>query len=168
MIRRATIDDANAIGTVHVTTWRTSYVGLMPQHVLDNLSIERSQERWRNRLIAGHDLIFVAEADEQVVGFVHGGVERTGEYPPYTSEINCLYLSQAYQRRGLGRQLVATIAQEFAPQHSGLMLWMLQGNPAQHFYESLGGTVVAEQTTEIYGELFPEIGYGWTDWCLVL
>ena len=78
MIRRATIDDANAIGTVHMTTWRTSYVGLMPQHVLDNRSIERSQERWRNR-------------------------------------------SQAYQRRGLGRQLVATIAQEFAPQHTGLM-----------------------------------------------
>ena len=168
MIQRATIDDANAIGTVHMTTWRTNYVGLMPQHLLDNLSIARSQERWRSRLTAGQESIFVAEADSKVVGFVHGGAERTGNYPPYTSEINCLYLLHAYQRRGLGRQLVATIAHEFAPQHSGLMLWMLQGNPAQHFYESLGGTVVAEQTTEIYGELFPEIGYGWTDWRLLL
>ena len=167
MIRRATIDDANAIGTVHMTTWRTAYVGLMPQHILDNLSIERSQERWRNRLIAGHDLIFVAEADSTVVGFIHGGVERTGKYPPYTSEITCLYLLQAYQRRGLGRQLVATIAHDFAPQHSGLLLWMLQGNPAQRFYEAIGGTVVAQQTTEIYGELLAEIGYGWTDWALL-
>ena len=167
MIRRATIDDANAIGTVHMTTWRTAYVGLMPQHILDNLSIERSQERWRNRLIVGHDLIFVAEADSTVVGFIHGGAERTGKYPPYTSEITCLYLLQAYQRRGLGRQLVATIAHDFAPQHSGLLLWMLQGNPAQRFYEAIGGTVVAQQTTEIYGELLAEIGYGWTDWALL-
>ena len=150
-----------------MTTWRTAYVGLMPQHILDNLSIERSQERWRNRLIAGHDLIFVAEADSTVVGFIHGGAERTGKYPPYTSEITCLYLLQAYQRRGLGRQLVATIAHDFAPQHSGLLLWMLQGNPAQRFYEAIGGTVVAQQTTEIYGELLAEIGYGWTDWALL-
>lgn len=45
MIRWATIDNANAIGTIHMTTWRTAYVGLMPQSVLDTLSTARSQER---------------------------------------------------------------------------------------------------------------------------
>ena len=40
---------------------------------------------------------------------------------------------------------------------------VLEGNPAQSFYERLGGQRVGETDREIGGETFVEVAYGWQD-----
>ena len=45
-LRPAVLSDANAIAEVHVRAWRETYRGIMPDKVLDELSAERSAERW--------------------------------------------------------------------------------------------------------------------------
>ena len=37
-IRRATRDDASAIGRVHVETWQSAYAGLLPDAMLAGMS----------------------------------------------------------------------------------------------------------------------------------
>lgn len=39
-IRKATIDDAEAISLVHVNSWKTSYSGIVDQAYLNNLHLE--------------------------------------------------------------------------------------------------------------------------------
>ena len=72
-VRDASIDDAAGIAKVRVQTWRAAYRGLVPQEVLDRLSVERETilriERWdeHHADAAAHDL--VAVADSEVVGW---------------------------------------------------------------------------------------------------
>lgn len=43
--RDAVVEDAPGIARVHVESWRAAYAGLMPQAVLDDLSVGASAER---------------------------------------------------------------------------------------------------------------------------
>jgi GNAT superfamily N-acetyltransferase len=164
MIRRAVLADAATLGHIHVATWRTTYTGLMPQHILDGLSEEVSTARWTARLADGLTSALVAEVDGRVVGFTHGAAERTGDYPLHNAEIYSLYVLKEFHGRGLGRRLVAAMARELAPRFNGLLIWVLKGNPAQGFYQALGGTLIAEKSFELQGATLLEIGYGWTGW----
>jgi hypothetical protein len=49
-IRRAELSDAKGIAAVHVAAWRVAYRGLLPDDVLDRLSIEDSAKRWWERI----------------------------------------------------------------------------------------------------------------------
>jgi hypothetical protein len=46
---------------------------------------------------------------------------------------------------------------------NSLLLWVLKGNPAQKFYEKLGGVLVTERVEEFAGGHIDEVAYGWTD-----
>ena len=48
----ATPDDAEPLGAMHVQAWRETYVGLVPQHVLDDLDPVARARMWRRRSAA--------------------------------------------------------------------------------------------------------------------
>lgn len=83
MIREAMISDAEDIAKVHVDCWRTTYKDIMPAEVLERLSYEQRTELWNANLSTedGH-LVYVAENEKgEMIGFVSGGPEKSGEYP---------------------------------------------------------------------------------------
>jgi ribosomal protein S18 acetylase RimI-like enzyme len=49
-IRRAILEDAMAIATVHVRSWKAAYPGLIPQRYLDSLHPEDRVEGWQQVL----------------------------------------------------------------------------------------------------------------------
>lgn len=49
-IRTATVDDADAIADVHVTTWCETYTGLMPEQFLDASALEARRRMWNTIL----------------------------------------------------------------------------------------------------------------------
>jgi hypothetical protein len=50
LIRAAQIEDAKQIAEVHVASWRAAYRGILPDSMLDNLSVEKRTELWQERL----------------------------------------------------------------------------------------------------------------------
>ena len=52
LVRAATIEDARAIATIHVETWRAAYAGIVPAAHLAALSIDEREVRWRSILAA--------------------------------------------------------------------------------------------------------------------
>lgn len=164
-IRPATCDDAYAIGEVHLSSWQTTYRGIGIDDFLDSVTIENRAARWSRVLCdsANPSFCYVAEVDRKVVGFAAGGAERTGD-AEYKGEVYTLYLLQAYQRRGIGRKLVQTIAGHLVDiGYSSMLIWVLTVNPAWPFYEACGGKAVRQQQTDFCGKTFNEIGYGWLD-----
>ncbi|MBL8156447.1 MAG: GNAT family N-acetyltransferase [Anaerolineae bacterium] len=165
-IRPAVAADAYAIAEVHVASWRSTYVGLLPDEVLTNLSVERRQQYWHGELTQPRNphFIYVAESeDDQIVGFASGGPVRDSR-PPYTGELYAIYLLAEHQGKGIGRALAHAIAEHLRAQGMNAMLvWVLKGNPAAQFYEALGGEYVAEKPLTIGGANQIEIAYGWTD-----
>ena len=45
-VRRATTEDAAGIASVHVHSWLAAYRGLMPDDMLDSLTVEERTESW--------------------------------------------------------------------------------------------------------------------------
>ncbi len=166
-VREATLADANGIARVHVDSWRTTYAGIVPADYLAGLSYERSASRMAEKLAAvgPPECVLVAVEDGgQVVGFAHGGPngEGSGEYE---GAIYGIYLLQAYQRRGIGRALVAAVAGRLlAVGMRSLILSVLAQNPACGFYERLEGKVrVGEREALIGGARLKVVSYGWPD-----
>jgi GNAT superfamily N-acetyltransferase len=126
---------------VHVDSWRAAYVGLVPQRVLDALSVERRRDFWARRLgDPGENRTFVAELGGRIVGFAGTSVPTDREYPPGTAELATIYLLPDAWRRGVGRRLMGRALDDLAGRgFSAVMLWVLAGNAGgRGFYEALG------------------------------
>jgi ribosomal protein S18 acetylase RimI-like enzyme len=165
-IREANIDDAAVIARIHVDSWRTTYVGIVPAEYLASLSYERREQIWRESLAdrGRADFTLVAEsAQGEVVGFATGGPERSGN-PDYRGELYAIYLNVASQRRGIGGRLFdAVVERLLSLSYDSLVVWVLADNPARRFYEALGGKVVFEKRIEIGGASLVEVAYGWKE-----
>ena len=80
-VRPARVDDARAIADVHVASWRTTYKGIFPDTLLDGLSVDKREQSWRETLAASEPssvTLVACDVDGSIVGFISGGVERTG------------------------------------------------------------------------------------------
>ena len=162
MIRPATLEDATAIARVHVASWQSTYRGMLPDEFLASLSETGYAERWKRVIGDGSSKVYVAEDGGEVVGFASGGRERAGE-TGYTGELYAIYVIDAAQRRGFGRELVrATVAGLRELGLDDMIIWVLRDNrPARSFYERLGGVYVRGQPITIGSVTLEEVSYGW-------
>jgi GNAT superfamily N-acetyltransferase len=164
-IRRAFASDARSIAEVHVTAWRETYRGIVPDSYLDGLSVDEREALWRRLDTPGHPgFAFVAvNGAGRVLGFASGGPRRDGP-DEYAGELNAIYLLRDVQGRGIGRRLVAAVARELAARGMrSMLLWVFTENPARGFYEALGGKLLTAQQFEIEGVTITEVSYGWPD-----
>jgi ribosomal protein S18 acetylase RimI-like enzyme len=163
-IRQATAADCEAIATVHVVGWRESYRGLMPDSVLDALSIAEHAAQRRRSLAEGVASVLVAEAGTALVGFAAGGPRR-GDALEHDGELYAIYVLRTAQGAGVGSRLLREAAATLARrQFTSLALWVLRANfNARQFYHRHGGRIVAERIEDVRGQQLAEIAYGWAD-----
>ncbi len=163
VIRPATIDDAHAIAFVHVTTWRTTYGYILPDTFLGSLSIEQREQMWRSFFESEvqNSHLLVAEVDGQVIAFANFGPSRD-DFQEYDCELYAIYMLEAYQHQGIGRELMRAAMRQLAEAgYRAMYLWVLEGNPAIRFYEALGGVKIAERPIDIDGTVITEYAYGY-------
>ena len=142
-IRWATVRDARAIAAVHIASWHAAYRGLMPDEVLDELTIEGRQRDWQGWLADGGERAhtLVAERDGAIEAFC------TLEFPSREEDesdavagIPAIYAHPAAFGRGSGPALLdAAIDATRERGYREAILWMLEGNRrAEAFYERRG------------------------------
>jgi GNAT superfamily N-acetyltransferase len=145
LVRPATTDDAPALAELHVRTWQATYAGIVPQRVLDGLSIERRKAYWLERLSeAGENRrTFVAIVGGRPGGFVTAGVSRDDDLlaeSPNAGEVYAIYVAPWAQAQGVGRALMDA-ALDWLREHARepIALWVIVGNETgTGFYEHLG------------------------------
>ncbi|HEY9842856.1 MAG TPA: GNAT family N-acetyltransferase [Candidatus Obscuribacterales bacterium] len=154
LIRPAVPADAAGIARVHVLSWQHAYQGLLPQAMLDGLSIETRRRQWLEWLeTPGSPSTLVAlspDPESHLAGFVSGGPVR-GEYAGFDCEIAAIYLLPEVQGQGLGYLLFRRMQQELATAgYRRLLVWVLETNqPARRFYARLGGVPELEKTATL-------------------
>ncbi len=159
-IREATIEDSAGIARVQVDSYRTAYAGMFSQAYLDRFGYEEQEQDWRDWISTRpEDLLHVAEVETgEIVGYALARPGPSG-VPPYDSELVALHVLGYHQWQGLGRRLVAAVAERLAQQGSrSMMLWVLEANESRGFYERLGGQLLDEK--QMSGGQ-PEVAYGW-------
>lgn len=166
-IQTATQDDAMAIATMHVASWRETYMGLMPQAMLDSLLVEDQAARWTRILAKADQAVFIAERDGAAIGVASSGKQRDERLRAqgFTGEISAIYVLRNEQGKGVGRRLMAAAALSLCGHgHRAASLWVLQDNqPARRFYERLGGQVCGKRDDWRESVTFIELAYGWRD-----
>jgi GNAT superfamily N-acetyltransferase len=165
-IRRASVDDAQAIARVRIECWRTTYRGMIPDAYLDAMDVDASTALWNRVLSASPNTtsVFVADDDGDVVGFGAGNMLEEPRYA-LDAELSAVYVLRDRQRIGVGRRLVDAVAHaQRAHGAHGLIVWVIAGNKgARAFYEQLGGYLLVEQPFEWDGMPLVEAGYGFPD-----
>ncbi len=165
-IRRAKIEDAQAIASVWAESWRDAYRGIVPDDFLDSIDVERWADRQRRYMgeANGAAATFVAEVDGRIVGWTSCGPNRDTTLP-FAGELYTLYISPGHQRRGIGRRLMEVAAKSLVEAGmASMLLWVLADNRnARRFYEAAGGRVADEQNVTIGGASLREVAYGWEE-----
>lgn len=164
-LRRATPADASAVAHVYVSSWRSTYKGLIPGQVLAAMNEVKQTGYWWNALCDSKQGCgaVVAEGQTRVIGFSAFGPAREDGFTG-RGEIYTLYLLDAYQRCGLGRRLLAASAERMKQTgFSSMCVWVLARNPARAFYEHLGGVELSTRDIGVGGRRLEEVCYLWPD-----
>lgn len=136
VLRKAVVDDAPALASLHVDCWDDAYTGLMPQPILDErrASVDARAQRWRE-ILAEHDRTWVAEAPEGLIGFAGSGPARDNDLEgDIDLELYALYVRASWWGTGVGYALFRQVVGDHAA-----YLWVLANNQrAIDFYERQG------------------------------
>lgn len=151
IIRPALPTDAAEIARVHVASWRAAYRGLLPDSLLDRLSVTQRTGVWETHLQQASARTLVAEGDGRLesgrsvngrlVGFISYGLNRDGDVDAtQVAEIYAIYLDPATWRQGIGQALMQHAIDDLSAQEfTAVSLWFLTSNArARAFYEALG------------------------------
>lgn len=162
-IRKASVEDAAAIASVHVASWRSTYAGIVPDAYLDSLDVGARTTAWSEQIAAQKAIFLVAQCDGEVCGFVCGGALREA-IPGYDAELYAIYLLKELQGKGIGRGLTCALVQALrAGGFNSMIVWVLEKNPAVEFYRRLGAISIARKKIEIGGIELDEAALGWPD-----
>ncbi|MDJ0752589.1 MAG: GNAT family N-acetyltransferase [Ardenticatenaceae bacterium] len=142
MVRPAQLSDVSRIAQVHVQAWQDAYRGLLPDSLLDGLSVEQRERWWRHTVERNrpHSGLFVVEDNEIIVGFSNWSRPKEGNSYTAEGELETIYLIQEAWGKRLGYELyVAVEAAALEDGCSSLGLWVLHNNQrAISFYERVG------------------------------
>lgn len=136
--RRATVEDAEAIGLFHADCWADAYRGIVPDAALDRIDPAERARRWERRLAEGTRATVVAELEgtpRRILGLVAWGPSHDPPEPALPAlEVAGLYVARELWGSGLAAALL-DLATEGAPAH----LWVYEANArARRFYEKHG------------------------------
>lgn len=148
-IESASVDDALGIAEVHVSTFRATYQGLLPEpvahRVVDAQNVTKRTQGWRKWLARSRVSTFIARIDEAVIGFctmqpIRDEPAEDELAADVVGEISAFYVLPSYWRHGIGRLLGERMLAEAEARGFGeVVLWVLESNErARRFYDALG------------------------------
>jgi ribosomal protein S18 acetylase RimI-like enzyme len=159
-IRHARPGDAEEIASVHDSSWRDAYRGVIPGVELERMIARRGPRWWHAAIVRGTGLL-VLDFGDRIAGYSTYGRNRVPSMP-YSGEIFELYLSPEHQGLGYGRRLFASARRELA-EHGYLsaIVWALADNEkALAFYRSLGGQAVRRAEERFGQDMLTRVAFG--------
>ena len=134
--------------------WRATYVGVVPQKVLDGLRVDEREELWREWIPHPETEVFVAAPGGKVVGFVSVGPSWSS---PGVGELYSIYVIPGAQGSGAGQALMGAAMAALARRWDEAILWVATENPrARRFYERHGWVGDGDRVDSIEGASVPE------------
>ena len=110
VIRRASVEDVDAICDLHLRSWQAFYRGLIPDGVLHDFVATQDDRRERRRLQVADPgsgvTTWVAVDRTLIVGAAWTNRSRDVDAAPGTGEVSALYVLPGFVGRGVGRSLL--------------------------------------------------------------
>lgn len=145
-VRRAEVEDAPDIATVHVQSWQSAYAGLVPQGYLDGFDPADRLELWQHAVRTAdwpRSGVLVGVVGGVLSGFSGFGATRDADGDPHrVGEVFAIYLHPGAWDKGLGQSLMTgTVASLAAAGYRQATLWVLEANARARQFYAKGGWV---------------------------
>lgn len=129
-VRTAVVADAPFIARVHLRSWQVGYRGIMPDEVLDAISLEQREERWR-QILSGEEepgFTVIADVDDRGVQGFGSGLPKSRDED--AGEVTALYVQRRAGRgHGTGVEL-ARRTSAVTPRRASSMARVAGGGPS--------------------------------------
>lgn len=149
-IRTPHARETDTLAVLHVTTWQEAYEGLLPEAYLASLAPRQRLPMWQ-RLLASpsHAAVFVAELDDELVGFACGGASSDEDADESIGEMWMIYVRRACWGLQIGRGLHDAVLADL--QQRGFQqatLWVMATNArTRGWYDRRGWSLDARRST---------------------
>src|SRR4051794_18571527 len=112
-VRRATRDDAVAVAGLAIALFEL-HAGWDAKRFTQIATLEGAARYYGERSIAENAAVFVAEADEQIIGFAYMEYEPVlyAELATKAAWLHDIYVEPDSRRRGAGRKLIVAVRDE--------------------------------------------------------
>lgn len=153
MIREAKIEDLTDIAKINISSWKTTYAGIVDASFLNSLSMNEAVDRWSKHFNNDQEKIFVAEINGKVVGYVRLDIRGDKDY------LGAIYLLKQSQGEGLGKKLLLRGLEYL----KGKVVYVevLSDNKTKYFYQKYGAKFYKEQSIKIGQQILGESVYRW-------
>lgn len=150
LIRIASISDAHGIASVHVDSWRSAYIGIIPDKYLKAISIHERERRWNSILSMEGSKTYIAELNNRIVAFMNFGSHRRILSLNH-GEIYAIYAVREIWGRGVGHALMKKaisymVDEECSKISVNVLLRNVRG---MNFYKKHGFSIVAESARSL-------------------
>ncbi|GAB2317887.1 hypothetical protein IRB23SM22_01440 [Alkalibacterium sp. s-m-22] len=155
IIRKAEQEDANKIAKIMVASWQKNFKNIVPEEILQEMDSMKVSKAISSSI--DNENVFVAEQNNEVVGFVGVGENRIKECPNWEAEIQAIHVDYDVKGSGIGTQLLEKAFTELKNRnHRVVGLSVFENNPANKFYKKLGGNLVEKRLKLMGGEKLNE------------
>lgn len=139
-IRYADINDSKTLGKIHSKSWKVAYKGIVPNEILENITVEKRQKYFEKALSNGWEEDAIIFKDNEAVGLICIGKCRDTDKANNYGEIWGIYLLPEYWNIGIGSELINWGLTELKKRnYDKVTLWVLEENiNARNFYEKVG------------------------------
>ena len=153
VVRPALASDLAAVEQVRLDTWRVAYRGMIPDDILDGLTVTEERVAWLEQRFAGGDVeTLVATDSDTVIGMASVGACRDDDLSGLT-ELYALYVLPSHWDTGTGKALLMAAGDL-------QVLWVLEANArARAFYERHGFRPDGHSKVLDLGAGVPEVRY---------
>ena len=156
-IRLANINDAEAIAKINVDTWRSNYIGIVPDEHLASLSY--NAEAYQRTINNPNNIVYVAEYNGTVVGYICSGI-KTAPDAVAPSKLRMMYVGKEHQNQGIGRKLFIKISEHlYKSGHNTLSANTFASADSNFFYSAIGGKICKKSVENIGGKDIDTVTY---------
>lgn len=145
-IHMATEDELVMVEQLARQIWPVAYGKILSgEQIAYMLQLIYSQAALRRQLQEEKQQFILAQWEGEVVGYASWSpVQEPGVY-----KLHKLYVLPSCQGKGIGIQMIRFIIDHLPPAATSLRLNVNRYNPARHFYEKHGFTIIAEEDIPI-------------------
>lgn len=132
-IRKALPTDALGITKVHVSAYKVSYRGYLPDDYLDTKTLnDKIVEKTACYLETAE--CYVVEDKQQIIAFAY-----MADHEDNLTEIKALYVYPLFQKQGVGTKLVEYVTNlKKKSGYTQCVVWTLKFGPSLPFYHKMG------------------------------
>ena len=135
--------DARALKNIHVSAYKTSYRGFMPDDYLNSLAVTEDVVERTKAYIEKTECYMVEENGEKIA-FVYL------DYPKEKKEvfeIMAIYVHPIWHHKGVGRLIVNELSQIKKKEgFEKIIAWTMKNGPSVGFYEKMGFVQVSGES----------------------